>query len=371
MPSTTPSAERLTASDRPGVAQPVPERHVPNRAWPPVLLGALLIMATLIGAWEWHWRAYGAVPGILDNQGLWATQRRRIDNGEGDRTVLIGSSRTFFDVQLPVWEQLSGRRPIQLGLIGTSPVAILEDLADDEHFTGQLLVGIAPDLFFSGYQFKAGMPRYYHRESPSQRVGQYLSMHFVEPYFAFLDSDYALFTVIERQPWPERPGKRSFLHVRKLSVTEADRNNHMWSKVETDAEYAALARRIWAQNFSPPVLKPEEIKENREMGDKEIERTAVAVAKLRARGVPVIFVREPSSGEYLADEERSFPRAVAWDPLLAKTGAPGIHFLDYPEMQHYEIPEWSHLSHASALQYTADLYRILEREHPLPAGRRW
>lgn len=369
-PPTT-SAKRLTASDRPGVAQPVPERHVPNRAWPPVLLGALLVMVTLVGAWEWHWRAYGAVPGTLDSQGLWAMQRRRIDAGEGDRTVLIGSSRTFFDVQLPTWEHYSGRRPIQLGLIGTSPISILEDLADDEHFTGQLLVGIAPDLFFSGYQFKAGMPRYYHRESPSQRVGQYLSMHLVEPFFAFLDSDYALFTVIERQAWPERPGRPTHLHVRKLSVTEADRNNYMWSKVETDPEYAALARRIWAQNFDPPTLTAEEIAENRKSAEAEIGRAAVAIAKLRARGVPVIFVREPSSGEYLANEERAFPRSMAWDRLLEKTGAPGIHFLDYPQMQHYDIPEWSHLSHASALQYTADLYGILERDHPLPGGRRW
>jgi len=371
MPSTTTSAERLTASDRPGVAQPVPERHVPNRAWPRVLLGAVIVAATLIGAWEWHWRAYGAVPGILDNEGLWAMQRRRIDTGEGSRTVLIGSSRTFFDVQLPVWEKLSGQRPIQLGLIGTSPISVLEDLAEDPKFTGQLLIGVAPDLFFSGYQFKAGMPRYFHRESPSQRVGQYLSMRFVEPYVAFLDGDYALFTVIERQAWPERPGRPTHLHVRKLSVTEADRNNYMWSKVETDPEYAALARKIWAQNFGGPAPTTAEIAAHHAAVDKEIDRAAAAVAKLRARGVAVIFVREPSAGDYLADEDKGFPRATSWEPLLAKTGAPGIHFQDYPEMQHYDIPEWSHLSHASALQYTTDLYRILERDHPLPDGRRW
>jgi len=49
----------------------------------------------------------GAVPGIRDDDALWARQRRRIDDGEGNATVLIGASRTFFDVQLSTWERMS------------------------------------------------------------------------------------------------------------------------------------------------------------------------------------------------------------------------------------------------------------------------
>ena len=50
--------------------------------------------------------------------------------GEGNKTVLIGSSRVLFDVQLPVWEKLAGERPIQLAIEGTSSVPVLEDLAE-------------------------------------------------------------------------------------------------------------------------------------------------------------------------------------------------------------------------------------------------
>ena len=39
---------RLTASDRPGVAQPVPEREVPPRPWGPILIGAAVLAVLLI-----------------------------------------------------------------------------------------------------------------------------------------------------------------------------------------------------------------------------------------------------------------------------------------------------------------------------------
>lgn len=376
MPSSTSSssagARRLTAADRPGIAQPVPERDIPHRPWPRMLLAALLLAGALTGGWEWYWRDFGAVPGYRDDDALWARQRRRIDAGEGDATVLLGASRTFFDIQLPVWEQLSGRRPIQLGLNGTSPLFALEDLANDPAFHGRLLVGIAPDIFFTGFQYMSTVGPYWRKESPSQRVGKWLSMHFIEPYFAFYDPDFALFTALRRQPWPERPGRPNNLDVRKLSVTEADRNNYMWSKLETDREYRELARKVWAQDFHLPPPTPKERAESLRVLNEQISRAATAITRLRTRGVPVLFVRDPSDGEYLAFENRDFPRQGTWDLLLRRTGAPGIHFEDYPELRTgYELPEWSHMTRKSAERYTAELHRIIEREHALPRGQRW
>ena len=86
----------------------------------------------------------------------------------------------------------------------------------------------------------------------------------------------------------------------------------------------------------------------------------------------MVFVRHPTGGDYLEFEQREFPRRSTWDLLLARTGTPGVHFEDHPTLeQGYEFPEWSHMSRSSAERYTAELYRVLERKHPLPAGRRW
>jgi hypothetical protein len=356
---------RQTAADRPGIAQPVPVRPVPEQPWGRIFLGAVLVFALLLGGWEAYWRAYGVHPSIANTYGLWAQQRRRIDQGEGNATVLLGASRVFFDIQLPVWERLSGRRPIQLAIEGTSPLPFLDDLADDPHFTGHVLVGVAPDLFFSGYQYRSGVLSYVRKESPSQRVGQWLSMHFIEPYFAFDDPDYALETVLARQAWPLRPGRRWFTEVRKLSETESDRNTHLWSKVGDDPEYRALARNIWREGFVPSDddPTPEEVAKAEH---EQIERAAKAVASLRARGVKVLFVRMPSTGEYLAYENKMFPRARTWDVLLARSGAPGIYFEDYPELrpdvEGYDLPEWSHMTRADGERFTAALCRIIQRD---------
>ncbi len=149
--------------------------------------------------------------------------------------------------------------------------------------------------------------------------------------------------------------------MRKLAVTEADRNTHLWSKVETDPDYHALTRKIWEQDFAPsPDDPPEE--EARKKSDEQIDRAAKAVATLRARGVKVLFVRPPSSGPYLESDNRNFPRATTWDVLLAKAGAPGIHFEDYPEMQGMELPEWSHLAYADAIRFTTALHAIVVRD---------
>jgi hypothetical protein len=357
----------LTASDRPGVAQPIPERIIPQQPWAWVWLLALVLFGGALTAWELYWRGYGALPSSANSNGAWAEQRRRIDNGEGNSLVLVGSSRVLYDVQLAVWEKTTGERPIQLALEGTSAVTLLEDLAADTHFTGRVLAGVDPDIFFPGYAYRADALADFHKQGPAQRVGQWLSAHFVEPYFAFYDGDFALDTVLRRQPWPLRPGMLKRLSVRKLSVTESDRNTHLWSKVETDLEYRELARNIWAQRFTaaPPAIMgtPEK---TRKLFDLQIERAVRAVATLRGRGVQVVFVRMPSVAGYYAWEEKTFPRASTWDLLLKRTQAPGIHFKDYPQLQGYELPEWSHLATADAQRLTSQLAPLVEREFAKP-----
>ena len=351
-----------TSSFKPSDAAPTYERELPRvnigSAW---LIAAVVLLVGLI-AWEWKWRAFGVQPSYRNSDEAWAAQRRRISNGEGDKTVLIGSSRVLFDVQLHVWEQMFGERPIQLAFEGTSPIFTLEDLADDPKFTGRVLVGISPPLFFSGFDRRLQAIKSWQRETLAQRSGHWLSTHLIEPFFAFYDEDYALMTVLKRQEWwPARAGVRAFKDVRRLSVHDKDRNTRLWDKLEKDPEYQALAKSIWRQLFAPPPgMTPEK---GRQIAEEQINRAVAAVAKLKARGVPVVFLRAPSTGEFLAAENKGFPRERTWNVLLERTGAPGIHFEDYPELQGLTLPEWSHLTAADAERFTERLAAILQREH--------
>ena len=323
---------------------------------------ALLVTLMLLLAWEAWVRSEGVTPSYRNSDGQWAEQRRRINQDAGDGWVFIGSSRTLFNMQLGVWEQLDQRRPLQLALEGTAPVAVLEGLADDNDFTGKLIVGVAPGLFFSGYEYRRPALDRYPEESPSQWFGYRLSI-LVEPYLAFYNFDFAMPAILRRQPLPLRDGMKLDLEVRKLSNMERDRNSRMWDKLEYDEDYRELARKIWALNWAPFAELPPPVQERLlESRKKQIDRAVAATKKLQARGVDVIFAQMPYEGHYATSEPDIAPRELTWDVLLEQTGAPGLHFQDHEEMQGYWLPEWSHLSAEEADRFTEAFYGLVQRE---------
>jgi len=339
---------------------PVFERPVPALGHSAVL--ALLVLIVLMLGWEAWVRNEGVTPGYRNSNGQWAEQRRRINADAGDGWVFIGSSRVLFDMQLAVWERLDGRRPLQLALEGTSPVAILEGLADDEDLTGKLIVGVAPGLFFSGYEYRRPAIDRYQQESPTQWFGFKVSQQ-AEPHLAFYTLDFSLATILRRQPLPHRQGVEFDLDVRKLSNMERDRNTRLWDKVYMDEAYRELAKTIWAQNWMPLAELPEPVRERiLESRTRQLDRAITATAKLQAKGVEVIFVQMPYEGHYATSENDIAPRQLTWDILIEQTGALGLHFQDHEEMQGYWLPEWSHMTGSEADRFTEAFYSLVQRE---------
>jgi hypothetical protein len=151
MPSSTSSSEWRVGP--PSIDVPF-DRPLPSLRFGIASIVAVIVFVGAITGWELYWRTYGATPSYQNSDGLWAIQRRRIDHGEGSATVLSGASRVLFDIDLDTWQRVSGERPIQLALEGTSPMFLLQDLANDPKFTGRLIVGVAPDVFFSGFAYR-------------------------------------------------------------------------------------------------------------------------------------------------------------------------------------------------------------------------
>lgn len=355
MPSSTSSSDPKFAAPRPV------ERRVPSLGGAGWL--ALVLFVAAMAGWEAWARSLGVPSGDYRNSDSnWAETRRRIDNGEADGWVFLGSSRVLFNMQVPVWEQLDGRAPVQLAMEGTSPMEPLEGLADDPDFTGNVICGVAPGLFFSGFAFRGSAFKRYESESPSQWFGHQVSK-LAEPHLAFYDPDFALPMVIERQAWPEREGVPHELEVRKLATMGPNRATRLWARVEEDAEFQELARFIWVQGWTPMSEQSEErrqkVAENR---DEQIERAVAAVEKLKAKGSTVIFVQMPYEGHYAISEPDRHPRDLSWDPLIERTGALGLHFEDHEEMQGYWLPEWSHMSRVEADRFTEAFYHLVQRE---------
>lgn len=349
---------RLTASDRPGIAQPVPERDVPPLAWGRIALIVAVVVAALTVGWEFHARSLGFEAGDLGGEPSgWAEQRRRLDT-EDPAVAIIGDSRILFDTDLERFRQMTGTKPVQLALEGTNARPFLEDIADHSKFRGLLIVGITE---ISYYREKIGIGQSAFdrakKESPSDRASFVIGRS-LRRAVAFLDEDASLSNMIGRLDRSTRKGAYGpYDDVWKLAITHDDRQYWLWPEIERNPFLRDHAIRMWMIIYGLPGP-------DRNVIAMTEAKTKAAVAKIRARGGDVIFVRPPSAPKLRAMEDARLPRATGWDRLLSAAAVRGVHADDLPAAQHLAIPELSHLSKACAPVFTDAYVRALTRITP-------
>lgn len=330
------------------------ERPIPALPWLKIFLAVASTTLVLMVAWEMEMRHLGLRAGDLDDErGYWTEERRKVDAAPRDSIVIIGDSRILMDTDLATWQKLTGQRPTQLALMGTNAQPVLHDLAADEHFAGLLVIGTAE---FSYFSFDAGsMPsvlKYIKTESPSQRIGQQI-YKILSRYLAFLDNNYTLFKLLERHRWPERKGVDGpYIDVWKISESYDDRQNYLWGRIEQDKYLREHSQFIWMTFFAGPEVAADLV-------EQVSASTKSDIARIRARGGEVVWVRPPSTGPILDIERARYPRPRVWDKLVHDSGSFGIYFEDYPSMRNFPCPDWSHLSKASAISFTDAYVHVL------------
>ena len=332
----------------------IPATRLPAMAW---LALALVIAAT--AGWEWRMRDQGLVAGDLDDsKSAWSVERRKVATGYHDGVVIIGGSRILFDTNLDVWQDMTGRRPVQLALPGMSGQVFLRDLAGDSSFDGLVLIDVTPAQFFRegpGNPEFEGVLDYWEDEGPAKRASHQMGL-FLSRYFAFLDNQYSLTELIDRMDIPNRGQMTGpFLRPWKLSENYADRQYVLWREIETNERLREHAIQVWLARSRPP---PDDALIARVCAD-----VRDSVAKIRARGGEVVFIRPPSAGDYYEREQANLPRAKTWDRLLREAEVFGIHFEDYPEMQDLELPELSHMTREDAARYTRAYVGVLRERY--------
>ena len=351
-----PAGLRLTASDRPGEAQPVPTRDIPKQPWGRVMIAVAVVLATGVAALEVNASRLGLHAGDLDNSEVeWVKQRAR---SQSAAVAIVGDSRILFDTDFDRFEALTGIRPVQLAIHGTSALTLLEDVASNENFHGLLIVGLADTMFFQPFD---GYGEYVRRRgdftSPSGRVGIELD-HILQRRLAFLDSSYRLSVAAHRLDPDFRPGVEGPKHdIWKVSDVGENRETRMWDRVEYDPAYRARTRWAWKGFKEKFPFTPQLIAKGH-------ARARAAVAKIRARGGEVVFVRPPSAPELRVNEEAQVPKAKGWDVLIANTRSVGVHADDLPLAQNLTLPEWSHLNRKCATVFTDAYVRRLAEQTP-------
>jgi hypothetical protein len=336
------------------------ERPIPALPWRGMTVIVVLVVIAAATAWEFYCRSIGYGPTLNDNEDLWTEARRRV---KPESIVIVGDSRAWFDLDLDELQKGLGKRPVQLAAGGSCAYPVLADLANDERFHGTIICSVVPRMFFA----PPGSPpmersekavRRYHTQTLAQRASQYLAMP-LEEHIAFLkQEELTLDDLLKRLPIPNRPDA---IVPRRLppyfQSEDRERRARMIEQCAQPGELQSRIQQIWLSLFTPPpppTYIPQEVfmEKMKKAKEDRFRDTTSAVAKLRARGGKIVFVRLPLTGELKALEDRITPRSDIWESLLKRTGVPGIYFEDYPELSGFDCPEWSHLSAADSVEFT-------------------
>src|SRR5918994_1124409 len=171
----------------------VVEREIPQTRLPAAAWLVLALVAIVMVAWEFRMRSLGLVAGDLDDsKASWAVERVKIAAGQHDGVAIVGGSRILFDTNLDVWQELTGRRPIQLALPGMSGQRYLANLANESDYAGIVLIDVTPEQFFRegpGNPEFEGVLDYWKSQGPAERFGHRLGQ-FLSRRLAFLDDQY-------------------------------------------------------------------------------------------------------------------------------------------------------------------------------------
>src|SRR5262245_19050293 len=153
------------------------ERSIPQLPWRGLTVVVVLIVFAAAAAWELYVRSIGYAPTLNDTEDLWVQVRRSV---KPESLVIVGDSRPLFDLDLDELEKGLGKRPIQLAIAGSCAHPMLNELANDQQFHGNIICSVVPGMFLvpGGPLLETSgktLDRY-RKQTPAQRASHHLGM---------------------------------------------------------------------------------------------------------------------------------------------------------------------------------------------------
>lgn len=315
--------------------------------WRKSLLLTLAIIAAFLIAYESFWRARGFVPSVTDDQALWNLARSSVQGNDYNEIVLVGDSQMHEDINPAIFaESFNGRKPVQLALNGSGPLAVLRHLSDDDSFKGVVVCDLLSWLIFSETadteQRAEDVVRAYRRPNTLASIEQRLRL-LVKSHFVFSLPELslnALYQSLMSRKLPEPnydidlPDRTEYIDYTKIDAQKLA--NYMLDRVEEKG--AGISR---------------------ERLEEEINRIEGMVSKIQRRGGRVIFVVLPTSGEVHRIEEQKYPKERYWKLLAARSKAITIHYEDYPSLSNFYCPDGMHLGYREAETFTRAFAQVV------------
>ena len=329
------------------------------KAWQFIL--AISIALGLLIPYEWFWRVQEGFPQAYDLENLdyWADWRKKLDQLDSNDVVIIGSSRAHFDINIHLWDSITGRKPIMLAYPGGSPHPIIQDVIKNSDFTGTLVVGVAPGLFFThadGWSANRArkLVNNYENRTYAKQFNHFL-YQYLDPQLSYINEGLSYKSLVERLPFPNRDSVETPLVWPPMVAMDEYRNIRMLDRMEHDTAIQNLQKKIW----SPKTNMKNRIEDQL---DTIMFHYVNLSHQFQSRGGKLVYIRAPVTGDYAEHEPLLFPRKEYWDRLIQESKANGYHFLDYDITKNMDPPEWSHLSKEDSDIYTRWLVQQLQKD---------
>jgi hypothetical protein len=323
------------------------------RAW----IAALLACALVAGGYEWLLRSHGYAPTVQDDADLWSMQYDRLKRSP-DAVALLGASRIEFSVDPTLLSRELGGRPVaMLAVNGKYPLAMLRALADDEQFTGLVVVGIdARGMQRKHWNMQQEyLDHYRHRWTLARRIHRSL-LTWVQERLVLSRSSFSLTNAVERLISGDGlpPNEHVVVRADRVGLVDYRHPDLAWTHAKRVTDLEAYYR------DNPPVAS--------DVWLSDLEAVSAWIKRIENRGGRVVFFREPVSGESLQLDEAKFPRSLYWDAYARISPAVLIDFRDIPALTAFALPDTSHIDGTDVPRFTIAFADLLKRGGFAPAS---
>ncbi|WP_248723670.1 hypothetical protein [Seonamhaeicola sp. ML3] len=337
------------------------------------LITALALTIVSITIWEGYWRTQTDyyIAYLEDDRNLWSQERAKVETATAEDIILLGASRTGYNFNTHVWEEVQGVKPIHLTANGKPPGPFLEDIVKNTSFNGTIVFGVTPVavFVFNGdrrWRVAEKWIDHYYNRTHAQKLGFALSKP-LQRNLVMLSASEAnsynnldLKSLIKRIYIDDNRIKGNNFKLVNIGYNDEDRNLIMFPRLTDNPIYQKEITDEWEKVI--PIVLTEYSEDVEKTISKSIHNLSHLIKIFKNRGGKIIFVRHKAEAGWNKYSKRMMPRDKVWDRFIETVNCPSYHFEDYEFMSKHYLPDWSHMNAEDAKTYTRDMVNQLIKD---------
>ena len=332
-----------------------------GRPWHIYAVAAFVLGVTMLTGWNELAFSRGFIPTIEDDLPLWQLSWDRVQQPDPSMTAFIGSSRIQYALSPQIWQEMTGKPAVQLGIVGSNSVFMLDELARLDSFRG-LVIG---DLFAPPFSYPdfgghgreiVTFVKEYDRRSVVALFERRLRLS-CEQRFAFWNESFAIDRVIRQVLASGHvPEFELYSKLSNMTITMADRFKYFRALADDHGSSSdGPARPPLGIGFNWNGVHPDAA-----ILDANLQRVHDSIHSIQSRGGRVVILRMPMTGIHSDLELKGGNGDDIWRRVARESGATILDTTSAPALFSGLSPvDGVHLAGDDAIEFTRRLAVLL------------